>query len=121
MEEMDLRWQMAMLTMRAKRNLEVAQKEEDGIQLIVDKLKDASKGVNKLIECQIVDTCKKGLGYESYNEVPPPYTRNFIPPKPNLSYTSLDEFAVKPILENKSSEEETNAIRKNNDAQIIKE
>nr|GFB09693.1 hypothetical protein [Tanacetum cinerariifolium] len=105
-----------------RRKLEVAQKEKDGIQLTVDKLENASKGLNNLIKCQIVDNCKKGLGYKNYNAVSPPYTRNFMPPKPDLSYTSLDEFANKPIAENtKSSKEESKAVRKNNDAPIIKE
>nr|GEV01520.1 putative ribonuclease H-like domain-containing protein [Tanacetum cinerariifolium] len=89
--------------------LEVAQKEKDVIQLIVEKLKNASKNLNKLIDCQIVDNYKKGLGYESYNVILPPYTRYFMPLKPDLSYTGLDEFVVKPVVENKSSEEETKA------------
>nr|GEZ64501.1 hypothetical protein [Tanacetum cinerariifolium] len=72
-------------------------------------------------DLKIVDNCKKGLGYESYNAVPPPYTGNFMPPKPNFSYIRLDEFAVKPVVENKSSEEKTKAIRKNPDAPIVKE
>nr|GEV03512.1 putative ribonuclease H-like domain-containing protein [Tanacetum cinerariifolium] len=38
-----------------RRKLEIAQKEKDRIQLTVDKLKNASKGLNKLIECQIID------------------------------------------------------------------
>nr|GEX55439.1 hypothetical protein [Tanacetum cinerariifolium] len=66
-----------------RRKLEVAQKEKDGIQLTVEKLENVSKNINKLIDCQIVDNCKKGLGYESYNAVPPPYTGNFMPLKPN--------------------------------------
>nr|GEV61097.1 hypothetical protein [Tanacetum cinerariifolium] len=77
--------------------LEVAQKEKDGIQLTIEKLKNTSKSLNKLIDCQIVENCKKGLGYESYNAVPPPYTGNFMPPKPDLSFIGLDEFAVKPV------------------------
>nr|GEX38639.1 putative reverse transcriptase domain-containing protein [Tanacetum cinerariifolium] len=53
---------------------------------------------------------KKGLGYESYNAVSPPYTGNFMPSKPDLSFTGLDEFGNKPVAENtKSSEEETKA------------
>nr|GEU75055.1 reverse transcriptase domain-containing protein [Tanacetum cinerariifolium] len=107
-----------------RRKLEVAQKEKDSIQLTVDKLKNASKGLNKLIECQIVDNSKKGLGYENYNVVSPPYIRKFMPSKPDLSFTGLDEFANKPEVENKhikSSEEETKAVRKNVDALIIKE
>nr|GEV85880.1 ribonuclease H-like domain-containing protein [Tanacetum cinerariifolium] len=104
-----------------RRKLKVAQKEKEGIQLTVEKLKNASKSLNKLIDCQIVDNCKKGLGYESYNAVPPPYTGNFMPPKPDLSYIGLDEFAVKPVVENKSNEEETKAVRKNLDAPIIED
>nr|GFA79713.1 hypothetical protein [Tanacetum cinerariifolium] len=83
-----------------RRKLEVAKKEKDVIQLTIEKLKNASKGLNKLIECQIVGSYKKGLVYESNNAVPSPYTRNFMPPKPDLSYTCLDEFAVKPVVEN---------------------
>nr|GEV81539.1 retrovirus-related Pol polyprotein from transposon TNT 1-94 [Tanacetum cinerariifolium] len=104
------------------RKLKVAQKEKDDIQLTVEKLKNASKSLNKLIDCQIIDNCKKGLGYENYNAVPPPYKKIFMPSKPDLSFTSLDEFANKPIAENnKSSEEESKAVRKNNNAPIIKE
>nr|GEX18395.1 uncharacterized mitochondrial protein AtMg00810-like [Tanacetum cinerariifolium] len=44
-----------------------------------------------------------------------------MPPKPYLSYTGLDEFANKTIVENKSSEEETKVVRKNTDALIIEE
>nr|GEZ84271.1 ribonuclease H-like domain-containing protein [Tanacetum cinerariifolium] len=49
---------------------------------------------------------------------------NFLPLKPDLSFTGLDEFANKPVVENsdaKSSKEETKVVRKNNDALIIKE
>nr|GFA39692.1 hypothetical protein [Tanacetum cinerariifolium] len=38
---------------------------------------------------EIIDKCKIGLGY---NAVPPPYTGNFMPPKPDLVYPSLDDF-----------------------------
>nr|GEZ59198.1 hypothetical protein [Tanacetum cinerariifolium] len=45
----------------------------------------------------------------------------FMPPKPDLSYTGLDKFVVKPVVENKSSKEETKAIRENLDAPMVKE
>nr|GEX82118.1 hypothetical protein [Tanacetum cinerariifolium] len=38
-------------------------------------------------DSKIVDNCKKGLGYENYNAVPPSYTGNVIPPTPDLSST----------------------------------
>ncbi|GJZ22962.1 hypothetical protein Tco_0560001 [Tanacetum coccineum] len=188
MEEMDLRWQMAMLTMRARRaprnqdnrnkesskrsapveiststalvscdglggydwsdqaeegpnyalmafsslnsdsklrkKLEIVQKEKDGIQLNVDKFEHASKSLNKIIECQIVDNYKKGLGYENYNANPPPYTRNFMPLTPDLSFIGLDEFVNEPVVKNSqtmSSKEEPKVVRKNIDAPIIEE
>nr|GEX70858.1 hypothetical protein [Tanacetum cinerariifolium] len=55
-------------------------------------------------------SCKKGLGYENYNGVLPPYIGNFMPPTPDLSFIGLDEFANKPVAGNikaKSSNEET--------------
>ncbi|GJX10011.1 ribonuclease H-like domain-containing protein [Tanacetum coccineum] len=107
-----------------RKKLETVQKEKDGIQLNVDKFEHASKSLNKLIECQIVDNCKKGLGYENYNAVPPPYTGNFMPPTPDLSFTGLDEFVNEPVVENSkamSSKEEPKVVRKNDDAPIIEE
>nr|GEW19848.1 hypothetical protein [Tanacetum cinerariifolium] len=107
-----------------RRKLDLAQKEKDNIQLIVDKLENASKSLNKLIDCEIVNNCKKKLGYENYNVVPPPYTRNCMPLIPNLYFTGLDEFANKPVIKNcdaKTSETKPKDVRKNNDALIIEE
>ncbi|GJU43218.1 ribonuclease H-like domain-containing protein [Tanacetum coccineum] len=179
LKEMDLRWQMAMLTMRARmflkntgrkltingnetigfdkskvecynchkrghfakecgapRNQDNKNKERsrrsvpmetststafvscDGL----DKFENASKSLNKLIECQIIDNCKKGLGYEKYNVVPPPYIGNFMPPTPDLCFTGLDEFVNKPVLENRKSDEEVSkVVRKSDDTPIIED
>ncbi|GJS66179.1 ribonuclease H-like domain-containing protein [Tanacetum coccineum] len=105
-----------------RKKLEKIQKEKDSIQFNVDKFENASKSLNKLIECQIIDNCKKGLGYEKYNAVPPPYTRNFMPPIPDLSFTGLDEFVNKPVVENRKSDEEVSkVVRKSDDSPIIKD
>ncbi|GJR05759.1 hypothetical protein Tco_0528743 [Tanacetum coccineum] len=102
-----------------RKKLEIAQKEKDSIQFNVDKFENASKSLDKLIECQIVDNCKKGLGY---NAVPPPYTGNFMPPTPDLSFTGLDEFVNKPVVENRKSDEEVSkVVRKSNDSLIIED
>ncbi|GJR99955.1 putative ribonuclease H-like domain-containing protein [Tanacetum coccineum] len=56
--------------------------------------------------------------------IPPPYIRNFMPPTPDLSFTGLDEFVNKPVVENckaMSSEEEPKVVRKNDDAPCIEE
>ncbi|GJX73815.1 putative ribonuclease H-like domain-containing protein [Tanacetum coccineum] len=160
---MDLRWQMAMLTMRARkflnntgRKLTVNGNETIGFDKSVvecynchkrrhfasecralrnqdNKNKETSRRSvpveittsTALVSCDgLVDytgvisrrngrnyalmltKLKKGLSYEKYNAVPPPYTGNFMPPTPDLSFTGLDEFVNKPIVDNRKSDEE---------------
>ncbi|GKB61167.1 hypothetical protein Tco_0917353 [Tanacetum coccineum] len=80
---------------------------------------------------EIVDKWKIGLGY---NAVPPPYTGNFMPPKPDLSFSGLEEFVNEPIVieptvkksvvktsEAKASADKSKAVRKNNGALIIED
>ncbi|GKA66926.1 hypothetical protein Tco_0766734 [Tanacetum coccineum] len=99
--------------------LEIVQKEKDSIQFNVNKFENASKSLNKLIESQIVDNYKKGLGY---NAVPTPYTGNFMPLKPDLSFIGLDEFVNKPVVENKKSDKEVSKlVRKFDDSLIIED
>ncbi|GJY14401.1 ribonuclease H-like domain-containing protein [Tanacetum coccineum] len=79
--------------------------------------------VNESINLQDI----KGLKFEIHigEIVPPPYTGNFMPPTPDLSFTSLDEFVNKPVGKNckaMSSEEEPKVVKKNDDdAPIIEE
>ncbi|GKA19715.1 ribonuclease H-like domain-containing protein [Tanacetum coccineum] len=102
---------------------------EEDIKLTVEKFKNSSKNLNKLLDCQIVDKCKTSLGY---NVVPPPYTRNFMPPKHDLS--GLEEFVNEPIVseptikkpivktsEAKVSADNSKAVKKNNSAPIIED
>ncbi|GKB03613.1 ribonuclease H-like domain-containing protein [Tanacetum coccineum] len=90
-----------------RRKLELAQKQKDEIQLTVENFENSSKNLNKLLDYQIVDKCKIGLGY---NVVPPPYTGNFMPPKHVLSFSGLEEFVNEPKV-----------VKKNNGAPIIKD
>ncbi|GJS38275.1 hypothetical protein Tco_0563318 [Tanacetum coccineum] len=114
-----------------RRKLELTQKQKDEIQLTVEKLENSSKILSKLIDCQIVDKCKTGLGY---NVVPPRYTRNFMPLKPNFSFSGLEEFVNEPIVseptvkkpvvetsEAKASADKPKAVKKNNGARIIED
>ncbi|GJR69628.1 ribonuclease H-like domain-containing protein [Tanacetum coccineum] len=78
------------------------QTEKDDIQLTVDKLENSSKSLNQIIESQIMNKCKTGLGY---NVVPPPIIGNFMPSKPDLSFIGLEEFANEPVVETRKSDE----------------
>nr|GEY31868.1 hypothetical protein [Tanacetum cinerariifolium] len=78
-----------------RRKLELAQKQKDEIQLTVENFENSSKSLSKLLDYQIANKCKASLGY---NAIPPPYTGNFMPPKPNLSFSNLEEFGNKPIV-----------------------
>ncbi|GKA44522.1 hypothetical protein Tco_0737246 [Tanacetum coccineum] len=61
--------------------------------------------------------------------VPPPYTGNFMPLKPDFSFSGLEEFTselivIKPVAENceaKASEAKPKVVRKNIGALIIKD
>ncbi|GJU32313.1 ribonuclease H-like domain-containing protein [Tanacetum coccineum] len=114
-----------------RRKLELAQKQKDEIQLTVEKYENSSKSLSKLINCQIVDKYKTGLGY---NDVPPPYTGNFMPPKPDLSFSGLEEFVNEPIVSEptvkkhvvvttkaKASADKPKVVKKNNGALIIED
>nr|GEV10403.1 hypothetical protein [Tanacetum cinerariifolium] len=145
MEEMDLRWQKKDLTMHSwhthlqvltqrfkvsRRKTDFFKKNEfiylEDIKVLKVKIqiKDiAIKELRRKLEvAQKEKRWNSTKGNENYNAVSPPYTGNFMPLKPVLSFTGLDEFANKHVAENtKSSEEETKAVRKNADALIIKE
>ncbi|GKE47702.1 hypothetical protein Tco_1478960, partial [Tanacetum coccineum] len=114
-----------------RRKLELDQKPKDEIQLTVENFENLSKNLSKLLDYQIVDKYKIGLGY---NVVPPPYTRNVMPPKPYLSFSGLKEFVnehivseptvKKPIVESsdsKASVDKSKAVRKNNGGPIIED
>ncbi|GJR24384.1 retrovirus-related pol polyprotein from transposon TNT 1-94 [Tanacetum coccineum] len=114
-----------------RRKLGLAQKQKDEIQLTVENFENSSKNLSKLLDCQIVDKCKIGLGY---NAIPPPYTGNFMPPKPDLSLSGLEESVNEPIVsdsivkkpvvktsESKTSADKPKAVKKNNGALLIKD
>ncbi|GKD77349.1 putative ribonuclease H-like domain-containing protein [Tanacetum coccineum] len=82
-----------------RRKLELAQKQKDEIQLIVENFENSSKNLSKLIDCQIVDKCK----IEAFTSEP---------------------IVIKPVVENseaKASKAKPKAIKKNNGALIIED
>ncbi|GKA39283.1 putative ribonuclease H-like domain-containing protein [Tanacetum coccineum] len=145
LEEMDLRWNIAMLTMRARRFLKNTGRKLDMANKEIirfDKSKcdgfgyDWSDQEEGPTNFALMAYSSTGVGFvfhlllqtEGYNAVPPPYTGNFMPPKSDLVYPSLDDFVdvnesvsesvvEKPTIE--TNEPET--ARKENRAPIIKD
>ncbi|GJY56214.1 hypothetical protein Tco_0455329 [Tanacetum coccineum] len=100
-----------------KKKLEKAEKERDELKLKLENFQNSSKSLNNLLESQVSDKVKTGLGYNAttsevdsfvsssemlksqenansksdkgYHAVPPPYTRNYMPHKPDLTF--IDE------------------------------
>ncbi|GJV26353.1 hypothetical protein Tco_1379048 [Tanacetum coccineum] len=64
-----------------RKKFEKAEKERDDLKLTLEKFENSSKNLSKRLEIQVSDKFKTGEGYHA---VPPPYTGNFMPPKPNL-------------------------------------
>nr|GEZ10079.1 putative ribonuclease H-like domain-containing protein [Tanacetum cinerariifolium] len=105
---------MAFMALSDSEYLEKISNEKDALQTKIEKFKNASQSLDKLIESQVTDNSKKGLGYVRYNAVPPPHTRSYSPPRIDLSHTGLPEFAepsvqsyrVKPFEVDRESDEE---------------
>ncbi|GJT98884.1 hypothetical protein Tco_1094402 [Tanacetum coccineum] len=73
-----------------KSEFEKVKQEKEGIEFKIEKFDKASKDLDKLLESQITDKSKKGLGYSA---VPPPHPLIYNRPKKlDLSYSGLDEF-----------------------------
>ncbi|GKD95699.1 hypothetical protein Tco_1379596 [Tanacetum coccineum] len=92
---------------------EKAEKERDDLKLTLEKFGNSSKNLSKLLEIQVSDKFKTGVGFDSqvvdshvfdgqeneryktsegYHVVPPPYTGNFMPPKYDLVLVDEGEY-----------------------------
>nr|GEU59792.1 retrovirus-related Pol polyprotein from transposon TNT 1-94 [Tanacetum cinerariifolium] len=74
-----------------RKKLEKDEKERNVIKITLEKFKNSSKTLNKMLDSQVNDKYKTGVGYHA---VPHPYTGNFMPPKPDLILTDVDECVV---------------------------
>ncbi|GJX72848.1 ribonuclease H-like domain-containing protein [Tanacetum coccineum] len=119
-----------------KNQLEEALNDKDDLKHKLEKIEESSKSLTKLINSQISDKDKTGLGYdaqmiesqmneseivhsvfnnresdeenslvndrfkigEGFHTVPPPLTRNYMPPRPDLSFAGLDNFVFRPAV-----------------------
>ncbi|GJY67460.1 hypothetical protein Tco_0469698 [Tanacetum coccineum] len=112
-----------------KSEFEKVKQEKEGIEFKIEKFNNASKSLNKLLESQITDKSKKGLGY---NVVPPPHPLIYNRPKKlDLSYSGLDEFKDPEFKSygSKDSKKESNIVcnkksddsKENSDDSLVKE
>ncbi|GKE23612.1 putative ribonuclease H-like domain-containing protein, partial [Tanacetum coccineum] len=73
-----------------KSEFEKVNQEKDSIDFKIEKFDKALKDLDQLLESQITDKSKKGLGYSA---IPPPHPLIYNRPKKlDLSYSGLDEF-----------------------------
>ncbi|GJR02680.1 hypothetical protein Tco_0525664 [Tanacetum coccineum] len=109
-----------------RKKFEKAKKERDDLKLTLEKFENSSKNLSKLLEIQVSDKFKTGVGYDSqvvdsqvfdsqvndkyktgegYHAVPPPYTGNFMPPKFDLVLADKDEYIFNWISDSKDENE----------------
>ncbi|GKA51194.1 hypothetical protein Tco_0744390 [Tanacetum coccineum] len=106
-----------------KSELENLKKEKESNQLKIENFDNASKSLDKLIGSQITDNSRKGVGFVSYNAVPPPLIGLFSPPKLDLSNSGLEEFQ-QPEFEGygpKTSKSVSEEVKESPDAPLVEE
>ncbi|GJR09897.1 putative ribonuclease H-like domain-containing protein [Tanacetum coccineum] len=109
-----------------KSELEKLKQEKESNQLKIENFDNASKSLEKLIGSQIPNKGIKGLGFVSYNAVPPPPTRLFLPPNLDLSNSGLEEFQQhefegnRPKTSKNVSKDTYNEVRESPDALMVK-
>ncbi|GJR26298.1 hypothetical protein Tco_1102530 [Tanacetum coccineum] len=110
-----------------KSQLEKLKQEKESNQLKIENFDNASKSLDKLIGSQITDKSRKGVGFVSYNVVPPPHTGLFSPLNLDLSYSGLEEFqqpefeGYGPKTSKSVSEDISNEVRESPDAPLVEE
>ncbi|GJR82462.1 ribonuclease H-like domain-containing protein [Tanacetum coccineum] len=107
-----------------KSELEKLKQEKESNQLKIENFDNASKSLDKLIGSQITDKSRKGVGFVSYNVVPPPPTGLFSPPNLDLSNSDLEEFqqpefeGYGPKTSKSVNKDTSNEVRESPDAPI---
>ncbi|GJY04685.1 hypothetical protein Tco_0370625 [Tanacetum coccineum] len=99
---------------KLRKKFEKAKKERDDLKLTLEKFENSSKNLSKLLDSQENDRYKIS---EGYHVVPPPYTRNFMPPKSDLVLADENEYVfselVTSVPDDATSEAKTSETPKN--------
>ncbi|GJV85225.1 hypothetical protein Tco_1525123 [Tanacetum coccineum] len=98
---------------KLRKKFRKAKKDRDDLKLTLEKFGNSSKNLSKLLEIQVSDKFKTGMGFDSqvvdsqvfdsqkndryktsegYHVVPLPYTGNFMPPKFDLILAYKEEY-----------------------------
>ncbi|GJV57078.1 hypothetical protein Tco_1458083 [Tanacetum coccineum] len=137
-----------------RQRFESAEKEKDELKLKLEKFQNSSKNLNNLLDSQVSANHKSGLGYdnqvgdknqcieekvsqddekvklgERYHAVPPPFTGNFMPPKPELVlaesnesvFTQLATRVPKIMPKVETSKEKHVSVKRENSPPIIED
>ncbi|GJV22956.1 transcription factor TGA9-like protein isoform X1 [Tanacetum coccineum] len=75
-----------------------------GLELVEEKLEFYKK--NKSVYVEKINGLKWDIQVGEITIIPPPFIGNFMPSTPDLSFTGLDEFVNKAVVENRKSDEE---------------
>ncbi|GJZ10170.1 putative ribonuclease H-like domain-containing protein [Tanacetum coccineum] len=109
LEEMDLKWQVVMLSMRVKRfykntgrKLIFNGKEPVGFDKTKIECFNCHRRGHFARECRVTRTQGNKNGDDRYHVVPPPLTGNYTPPLADLSFARLDDSVYRPTA-NKTS------------------
>ncbi|GKB21053.1 hypothetical protein Tco_0854976 [Tanacetum coccineum] len=108
-----------------KSELEKHKQDKESNQLKIENFDNASKSLDKLIGSQMSDKSRKGLGFVSYNVVPPPPTGLFLPLNLDLSNSGLEEFqqpefeGYGPKTSKNVCEDTSNKVRESPDSPMV--
>nr|GEZ64534.1 xylulose kinase-1 [Tanacetum cinerariifolium] len=75
-----------------RNELEEVKKEKESIDFKIEKFKNASKDLDRLLESQKLDKGNKGVGFNEYCVIPPPPAQVYSPLKKDLSWMGLPQF-----------------------------
>ncbi|GJR05842.1 hypothetical protein Tco_0528826 [Tanacetum coccineum] len=108
-----------------KSELEKLKQEKESNQLKIENFDNASKSLDKLIGSQIPNKSRKGMGFVSYNAIPPPLAGLFSHPNLDLSNSGLEEYqqpefeGYEPKTSKNISEDTFNEVRESLDAPMV--